>query len=121
MTPPPSGPGFDGESALDERAVVMASAEGVIVYWSPGAERAFGHPAVEALGRTLDLILPAEHVDAHWVGFRRAMASGAAEAEGRSSLFPVRCAGGTISERRGRLTMIRDPDGRVVAAGVVFA
>ena len=57
-------------------AVVVSDRDGVIILWNPGAERIFGHSAREALGQTLDLIIPDRLRAEHWEGFRRVMASG---------------------------------------------
>ncbi len=39
-------------------AVVATGREGIIRVWNSGAERIFGHRADEALGQSLDLIIP---------------------------------------------------------------
>lgn len=57
-------------------AVVATDCGGVIRVWNPGAERIFGHRANEALGQSLDLIIPEGLRARHWTGFRRAMATG---------------------------------------------
>ena len=41
-------------------AITACSREGVFVSWNRGAEKLYGYPAQEALGRGLDLIVPAE-------------------------------------------------------------
>jgi PAS domain S-box-containing protein len=50
-------------------AVVIASAEGVIVGWNRGAERMYGYPSVEALGHDMAMLIPSEHrhLSAEWV------------------------------------------------------
>jgi PAS domain S-box-containing protein len=105
---------------MNHYAVVIADADGRIRFWSAGAEKAFGHLAPQAVGQTLDLIVPPEHTLAHWKGFRGAIASGAAAAEGRTNIFPVRRLNGEIMQSPGRLTLIREPQGQVIAAVVVF-
>jgi len=105
---------------LDTAAVVIADATGVIRFWSAGAEKAFGHASERAVGQTLDLIVPSEYRQAHWTGFRHAMASGAAAVEGTAVPFPVRRADGETAPARGRLTLLREPGGAVIAAAVVF-
>ena len=105
---------------MNSSAVVIADATGVIRFWSLGAEKAFGYPAAEAVGKTLDLIVPAEYREAHWNGFRRAVASGAAGLEGQLNPFPVRQAGGVVAEVPGTLTLVRRAQGQVIAAMVVF-
>lgn len=101
-------------------AVVVADAEGVIRFWNEGATAAFGHAASDAVGRTLDLIVPGEYRAAHWAGFQRALRSGRASAEGNPGPFPVLHADGRITPLEGRLTLIRQGAGRVVGAVVVF-
>ena len=105
---------------MDQTAIIIADTAGVIRFWSPGAETAFGYAAERAIGDTLDLIVPPEHRDAHWIGFRRAVESGAAAVEGQTAPFPVRRADGGVRETPGRLALVRDPQGRVVGAMVVF-
>ncbi len=57
-------------------AIVAADRDGVIRFWNPGAERIFGHAAAEAVGRSLDLIIPERLRQRHWDGYRRTMATG---------------------------------------------
>jgi PAS domain S-box-containing protein len=104
-----------------DTAIVMADRDGRIVFWSPGAEAAFGYPASDAIGQSLDLIVPAEFQQDHWKGFRQAIESGAAAVEGQTSPFPVRVASGEVAPTPGRLTLVRRPDGAVVGAVVAFA
>ena len=57
-------------------AVVVADPDGLIVFWNPAAERLFGYPAAEALGRTLDLITPERLRSRHHAGFAHSMKTG---------------------------------------------
>src|SRR5262245_49368924 len=57
-------------------AVIFADRGGTIRLWNRGAERLFGHSAAEALGASLDLIIPERFRAAHAQGFRRAIDSG---------------------------------------------
>jgi PAS domain S-box-containing protein len=56
--------------------IVVADAEGTIRFWNAGAVAIFGHPADEAVGQTLDLIVPEAQRTRHWEGYRRVMATG---------------------------------------------
>lgn len=105
---------------MDEIAVVMVDDTGLIRFWSKGAERAFGHPQQDAVGHTLDLIVPEEFRDAHWAGFRRAMMSGKAAAEGNPGPFPAMAAGGKPLTINGSLTLLRRADGQAMGALVIF-
>jgi PAS domain S-box-containing protein len=57
-------------------AVIAADRDGVITFWNPGAERIFGHAANEAVGQSLNLIIPERLRAAHWQGFFEVMRTG---------------------------------------------
>jgi PAS domain S-box-containing protein len=57
-------------------AVVFADREGVVRLWNRGAETIFGYSASEALGQSLDLIIPERFRARHWDGYRQVMATG---------------------------------------------
>lgn len=57
-------------------AIVVCDRGGVIRFWNPGAERIFGFAAAEALGKSLDIIIPEAQRARHWEGFDRVMATG---------------------------------------------
>lgn len=57
-------------------AIVAADHDGIIRFWNPGAQRLFGYSADEAIGKTLDLIVPERLRERHWDGYRRVMATG---------------------------------------------
>jgi PAS domain S-box-containing protein len=57
-------------------AVVVADTSGAINLWNPAAERLFGFTQAEALGNSLDLIIPERLRERHWAGYRKTMATG---------------------------------------------
>jgi len=57
-------------------AVIYADAAGKIRFWNRSATRVFGYEAPEALGQSLDLIVPERLRDRHWEGYDRVMAGG---------------------------------------------
>jgi PAS domain S-box-containing protein len=57
-------------------AIVAADAEGVIIFWNPGAERIFGYASSDAIGRSLDIIIPERLRKRHWEGYHHVIASG---------------------------------------------
>lgn len=57
-------------------AIIISDREGIIRFWNNGAERIFGYAATEAIGRTLDLIIPDNLQNRHWDGYYRVMTSG---------------------------------------------
>ncbi|HEX7353733.1 MAG TPA: PAS domain-containing protein [Mycobacteriales bacterium] len=107
---PPSEPATDVVPAADilagiAEAVVYADRGGVIRAWNAGATEVFGFSADEAVGRSLDLIIPERFRAAHWRGFDAAIERGA-----------------TAGGRQARLTRgtHRDPD-RVLYVEMSFA
>jgi PAS domain S-box-containing protein len=57
-------------------AIIVADAEGRIALWNPAAERLFGFTAAEAVGSSLDLIIPERFRERHWIGYRTVMQTG---------------------------------------------
>jgi PAS domain S-box-containing protein len=61
------------ESKLE--AMIVADRDGIIQEWNSAAERIFGYSATEAIGRTLDLVVPEEERADHWRNYRRVIAT----------------------------------------------
>jgi PAS domain S-box-containing protein len=59
-----------------QEAVIVADRDGVIRLWNSSAHAMFGYPAEEAMGQTLDLIVPERQRPAHWEGFYEVMKTG---------------------------------------------
>jgi PAS domain S-box-containing protein len=57
-------------------AIIVADTDGKILLWNPAAERIFGFTAEEALGHSLDLIIPERWRHRHWEGYQRVMRTG---------------------------------------------
>jgi PAS domain S-box-containing protein len=64
-------------------AVIFADRDGIVRLWNAGAEAIFGWPAAEAIGGTLDMIIPERFRAGHNAGYRRAMESGQVRLGGR--------------------------------------
>jgi len=76
------------EQVLDQAgdAIIYADRSGIIRRWNRAAATLFGFAAEEALGQSLDLIIPHHLRPPHWRGFEAAMASGALKLAGRPTL-----------------------------------
>lgn len=76
------------ERILDQMAdaMIYSGRDGKIARWNHAAAALFGFSPEEALGQSLDLIIPEHLRAAHWRGFEAAMTSGAMKLQGRPTL-----------------------------------
>ena len=56
-------------------AIIVCDAPGAIVLWNRSAERIFGFTEAEALGQSLDMIIPQRQRERHWEGYHKTMAT----------------------------------------------
>lgn len=105
---------------MEPFAVVVADATGVIQSWNTEAERMFGYPAGDVIGRTLDVIVPEPYRDRHWAGFRAVMNSTEIELDHGAVRVPVHHRDGTIEHCAVRLVALLDPWDRPAGAAAVF-
>jgi PAS domain S-box-containing protein len=74
VRPPDSPTLWPTLAALMAEAAVCTDRDGIIVSWNPAAERQFGWPSAEALGRSIELIVPADRMAEDASLRRRALA-----------------------------------------------
>jgi PAS domain S-box-containing protein len=102
-------------------AIVAADRDGVICFWNPGAERIFGHTPDEAIGRSLDLIIPERLRERHWHGYRQTMATGQSR-YGESDVLSVPAQhknGSTISVEF-TIILLQDESGAVLGIAAIM-
>src|SRR4029453_6137141 len=56
--------------------ILFADETGIIRFWNAGCERLFGHSAAEAVGQSLDIIIPQAQRARHWQGYANTMRTG---------------------------------------------
>ena len=107
------------ENASD--AVVVAYKEGVIRLWNPRAEEIFGYSAEEAVGRTLDLIVPERQRERHWAGYHGVMASGVSRyGKGELLAVPATRRDGKRVSLEFTITLIRDEAGALIGPAAII-
>ena len=93
----------------------------LITFWNPGAERIFGFSSAQAVGQSLDLIIPENLRNRHWTGYRHAMATGESR-YGHGDLLSV--PGLTRDSRRisveFTIVMLRDANNRPVGTAAIL-
>ena len=57
-------------------AIVVCDKAGAIALWNPAAERMFGFTPDEAMGQSLDIIIPERQRQRHWDGYHETMRTG---------------------------------------------
>jgi len=105
------------EHATD--ALVYADREGHIARWNRAASSLFGYSAAEALGQSLDLIIPQHLRAAHWTGFDAAMATGNTRLAGRPALTRAAHKNGTKLYVEMTFAVVKDQAGSVVGSVAV--
>lgn len=100
-------------------AVIVADTDGKIVYWNSAAERVFGWAAAEAMGQSLDLIIPERQRGAHWDGYEKVMASGNTRYGTELLRVPSLHADGQRRSIAFTVTLLTDSDGAVSAIAAV--
>lgn len=96
-------------------AIILGDARGIIRLWNAGAEAVFGFTAAEAVGRSMDIIIPERLRARHWDGYHKVMATGTSR-YGRGDLLAVpaiRKDGSTCSIEF-TVQVLKDEEGRIV-------
>ncbi len=102
-------------------AIIAADAEGVIRFWNPGAERMFGYTAAEAVGQSLDLIIPEGLRKRHWEGYGEVMRTGKSRyGEGDVLAVPGQRKDGKRISLEFTILPLREPDGALNGMGAVL-
>ena len=106
---------------MSNPAVIFADPSGVIRHWSPGMTNLFGFSEAEALGATLDLIVPHDYRERHWIGYRAAMELADGVVDHGSFNVPTLHKDGPTIRREVHLNVIHDSRGRVLGAFSAFS
>ncbi len=101
-------------------AVIYGDAAGIMRLWNKGAEEIFGWTAEEALGQSMDLIIPEKHRAAHWEGYYRVMKTGVTK-YGRNVLaVPALTKGGRRASIEFNVVLLKAPSGEVVGIAAIL-
>jgi PAS domain S-box-containing protein len=101
-------------------AMIFADGDGVIRLWNAGAEAMFGYRAEEAVGRTLDLIIPAPLRARHWAGYRQVMATGVTRYGREVLAVPALRKDGTRLSLEFTIILVRDAAGDLLGPAAII-
>ncbi|MBZ5550113.1 MAG: PAS domain S-box protein [Acidobacteriia bacterium] len=95
-------------------AIVVGDREGIVRLWNAGAETMFGWSAEEALGKSMDMIIPEKHRPRHWEGYDQVMGTGVTK-YGRNLLaVPALTKDGRRISIEFNVVLLKDAEGRVL-------
>lgn len=101
-------------------AILVSDRDGIISFWNAGAERMFGHSSADAVGQSLDLIIPENLRERHWTGYRQVMVSGETKYKtGLLSSPGIRKDGSRISLEFS-MVMLRDEAGNMAGCASIM-
>lgn len=96
-----------------EEAIIYATRDGIIRLWNGGSEKLFGYTAGEALGKSLDIIIPEKHRKAHWDGWDRVMESDETRYGSEPLNVPGIRADGSKMSLEFSITILKDDSGKI--------
>jgi PAS domain S-box-containing protein len=101
-------------------AIIFADREGIIRLWNAGAETIFGYSAAEALGHSIDLIIPDRLRARHWEGYRRVIATGITHYDRRLLAVPALRKDGRQISLEFTVVIVHERSGAVLGIAAVL-
>lgn len=95
-------------------AILICDRAGLLRYWNTAAERVFGFSVTEALGASMNLIIPERLRARHWTGWEAVMTTGVTRyGEGRLLAVPALHKDGRQISIEFSLQLLKDGDGQI--------
>src|SRR5713101_9847565 len=101
-------------------AIIFADRNGIIHFWNSGAKAMFGYAAEEAVGQTLDLIVPERQRSRHWEGYHRVMATGATKYGRELLAVPAITKDGKRISIEFSIALLRAPTGELLGSAAIL-
>jgi PAS domain S-box-containing protein len=101
-------------------AIIFANRDGQIELWNSGAESIFGHSEEEAMGQSLDLIIPEKLRTRHWEGYRKVMATGATCYGAELLAVPATRKDGTRISVEFSMVLVRSSVGEILGSAAII-
>ena len=95
--------------------VVVCDAGGAIVGWNAAATRIFGFTPEDAMGKSLDIIIPERQRQRHWDGYNKTMETGVTRYGSDLLRVPALHKEGKPLSIAFTVAMLHAPDGKVSA------
>jgi len=106
--------------SLAPDAIMFADREGTIRLWNQGAERIFGCSAEQAIGQSLDLIIPEKLRERHWEGYHKTMATGETRYGTEMLAVPALHQNGSRMSTEFSIVLLQDDDGKPLGVAAIM-
>lgn len=106
--------------AASSDAIMFSDRDGIIRLWNSGAEKMFGFTSQEAVGQSLDLIIPENLRGRHWDGYGRVMESGASRYSIDLLSAPALKKDGTRISTEFSMVMVKDDAGKMLGVAAII-
>jgi len=102
-------------------ALICTNPTGAVIRWNRACTTLFGYSAQEALGQSIELIIPEHLRAAHWSGFDAAMSKGTLKLQGRPTLTRALHKSGRRLYVEMTFAIVKDDAGSEVLGAVAMA
>jgi PAS domain S-box-containing protein len=100
------------ENAAD--AILFTDREGIVRLWNAGAQRIFGWTAAEAVGQSMDMIIPERLRSRHWANWDKVMETGVPRYATETLAVPALRKDGSPLSIEFTIQLVRDDAGRIL-------
>lgn len=104
----------------NQLAIIYGDREGLIQLWNRGAEGMFGWSADEAIGRSMDIIIPEKHRGKHWAGYSAVMESGTSRYASNVLSVPALTKSGARISVEFTVVLLKDNAGEVLGVAATL-
>lgn len=101
-------------------AVIFSDSGGIIRFWNAGAQAMFGYTAEEAVGQSLDMIVPERQRARHWEGYHKVMATGITKYGRELLAVPAMRKDGTRISVEFSIVLLRAASGEMLGAAAIM-
>ena len=99
--------------------IMFSDRDGIIRLWNSGAVQMFGYTEEEALGHSLDLIIPENLRSRHWEGYNRVMQSGSSHYSIDLLSAPALRKDGTRLSTEFSMVLVKDDSGEMLGVAAI--
>ena len=101
-------------------AILFSNLDGIIDLWNSGAEEIFGYKKEEAVGKSLDLIIPEKLRQRHWDGYHKVMETGESRYGKELLKVPAIRKDGTSISVEFTIMLVRNLENEIIGSAAII-